>query len=253
MEGQQILQPDWNKFKIRASSLFVLFVEPQSKAAKERGELSATAKKHLYKVYIEAKWGRRKEIAAKQLEKGKLVEEQLIETLSIIDGEKYIKNTVREENEWITGEADIVAKDWTDDAKASWDHESFAPFIMEDIPSENFYQGQGYMWLYKKELHKVSRILVSAPQSIIDAELKRLLFSMDVTGEESTEYKEAAAEMLKNLVYDDVPIEQRIIRKSFILDQSIIDQIPAKVTAARLFLAEMEAAHNTFNLFKDAV
>ncbi len=37
---------DWNKTKIRCSSLGVLFTEPQSKADKDAGLLSKTAQTH---------------------------------------------------------------------------------------------------------------------------------------------------------------------------------------------------------------
>ena len=43
---------------IHCSSLGYLFTEPREKAKKDAGELSASAKEHLYKVYIEKYWGR---------------------------------------------------------------------------------------------------------------------------------------------------------------------------------------------------
>src|SRR6185312_10742265 len=107
---------DWNKWKCRCSSLHVLFVEPQKKADKDAGNLSATAKKHLYKVYIQEKWGRSRDITTKQMEKGHLVEKEIIDILSFLDDTLYSKNEERRENEWIQGCPDIVAEDHLDDA-----------------------------------------------------------------------------------------------------------------------------------------
>jgi hypothetical protein len=44
--------------------------EPQSKAAKDAGELSKTAKSHLLDVYIAEKYGRKRDIQTKQMRKG---------------------------------------------------------------------------------------------------------------------------------------------------------------------------------------
>ena len=43
---------DFSKTLIRSSSVGYLMTEPQSKAAKDAGELSKTAKSHLLDVYI---------------------------------------------------------------------------------------------------------------------------------------------------------------------------------------------------------
>lgn len=233
---------DWNKFKIRCSSLHVLFVEPQSKEAKEKGELSETAKKHLWEVYIEAKWNRSEEITTKQMTKGNLVEDEIIQILSFLDDKPYKKNTERRENEWVQGCPDVV-DEILDDAKASWKPKTFAPFIVNPIGKDNFYQMQGYLWLWDKPRGFVSRALVNCPPSLLKDELRKLLYSMDVATDENAEYKEAAAELIRNLTYDDIPLLERIVRREVIRDEAIIKQIPAKVQAARAYLAYMENCH----------
>jgi len=49
---------DFSEVKIHCSSLGHLFVEPKTKAAKDAGELSETAKSHLLKVYGKLYWRR---------------------------------------------------------------------------------------------------------------------------------------------------------------------------------------------------
>lgn len=234
------------KFKIRCSSLNVLFTEPQLKKDKEAGNLSATAKKHLYKVYIKEKWGREDDISTKAMKKGNLVEDQIIEILSFLDGTTYKKNTERRENEWIQGLPDIVAEDHLDDAKAAWDPMAFAPHIMEPLGDGNKYQMDGYLWLFNKPWGNVSRLLVDCPDSILKNELRRLLFAMNVATDTNPEYVAAAEELIGQLTYDDIPLEQRIIRKRVERDETIIAQIPAKVQKAREFLMEMERVHRGF-------
>ena len=233
---------DWNKFKIRCSSLHVLFIEPRSKEAKALGELSETAKKHLMEVYIDAKWNRSEDITTKMMTKGNLVEDEIIEIISFLDNKVYKKNTERKENEWIQGCPDVV-DEILDDAKASWKPKTFAPFIVNPIGDDNFFQMQGYLWLWNKPKGFVSRALVNCPDMLLKDELRKLLYSMNVVSDESPEYKEAAAELIRNLTYDDIPLEERIIRREVIRDETVIKQIPEKVTAARKYLAYIENCH----------
>ncbi len=58
---------DFSKTLIRSSSVGYLMTEPQSKAAKDAGELSKTAKSHLLDVYIAEKYGRKRDIQTKQM------------------------------------------------------------------------------------------------------------------------------------------------------------------------------------------
>lgn len=238
---------DWNNFKIRCSSLSVLFVEPKLKVDKEAGELSQTAKRHLYKVYIQAVWGRSKDISTKQMIKGKLVEDEIIEILGFLDNKQYKKNTERKENEWVQGCADVVS-DIIEDAKASWEPESFIPNLIEPLSDDYFYQGQGYCWLWDKPKFKISHALVNCPDSVLQNERRKLLFNMNVATDIAPEYLEAVVEMERNLIFDDIPIGQRIIRREVARDDEIIKQIPDKVIKARKFLAHLHKVHMNGNM-----
>lgn len=68
--------------KIRCSSLGSLFTEPKSKADKDAGNLSQTAKAHLIEVYARELWGVQVDITAKSVRKGVLCEEEAIDAIS---------------------------------------------------------------------------------------------------------------------------------------------------------------------------
>ena len=233
---------DFNLFKIRCSSLSVLFTEPQSKSAKEAGELSETAKKHLYEVYIEAKWGRSEDISTKEMEKGKLVQDQIMDILSFMEDVIYKRNTERKSNEWITGEADIIS-DIVTDIKASWKPSTFIPYLMGPIPAMYAYQNQGYMWLWDKPAARTVWGLVDCPEQILKKERQKLLYSLDVASDEADEYKEAVKELEFQLTFGDIPLSQRLIIKKSIRDEEIISQIPEKVRRARKFLQLLDENH----------
>jgi len=243
---------DFSKTLIRCSSLSCLFTEPRDKKAKEAGELSATAKKHLYKVYVKALWGKERDITTKYTEKGKLAQEEATTMLSRIDKVFYTTNRVRKSNDWISGECDIEVPDEVQDVKCSWDAETFAPNILEPLCDEYELQAQGYMWLWDKQRARVRYCLVSAPEKILLDEKYKLLRQMDVVTEESPEFIKAWEELKFNLTFDEIPIEHRVIDKIVYRDEEIIAKIPGKVTKAREFLQELHKTH-TRNLKTELV
>lgn len=238
----------WNEVKIRCSSLSSLFTEPQSKADREAGNLSKTAKSHLIEIYARELWGVEKDIVTKQMQKGITAEEEGITLLSIVDGNLYLKNDTRKENGWISGHADIVTDDAVLDLKLSWDAFSFLPKLTEDVDKNYFYQLQGYLWLYNRQKGRISYALIDTPDNIIQGECYRLLRSMDVVSEDSPEYVAAAKKLISNMKFSHIPHHHRVINHFVDRDDEIIAQIPAKVQKAREFLHELHQKH--FSLYE---
>jgi hypothetical protein len=237
---------NWNETLIRCSALYCLFTEPKSKEDKLAGRLSETAKTYLNKIYVEELWGKRREITTKQMEKGNLCEPEGIAIISMLDGVEYTKNEERKSDDYITGEADIVAEDCIHDIKCCWDAESFIPNLTDGINKADFYQAQGYMRLWNKPQARVRKCLISAPIEILKKELYYLFNKMGGT-EESPEYIMAAADVNFNLTFDEIPIEHRVIDIIVERDAEIIAAIPSKVAKAREYLAELHEIHMSLN------
>lgn len=234
---------DWNKTLIRCSSLSSLFTEPQAKADKEAGKLSATAKAHLIEVYARELWNVEKDIVTKQMQKGLQAEEEGLTLLSRVDKKLYVKNEYRETNEWLSGHADVVTDEWVLDLKLSWDAFTFLPKLTEEVNKNYFYQLQGYLWLYNRHRGRISYALIDTPDNIIQGEKYRLLRSMDVISEESPEYVAAAKKLESNMRFGHIPKELRVINHFVERDEEIIAKIPSKVEKAREFLIELHEKH----------
>ncbi len=99
--------PNFNEFRMRCSAIGALMTEPQLKADKEAGNLSATAKTALIKEYSRMVDERMDDIFSKPMQKGTQQEDESITTLSLYDGKFYVKNEQRLKNEFISGECDI--------------------------------------------------------------------------------------------------------------------------------------------------
>jgi hypothetical protein len=239
---------NWDEFKCRASALGCLFTDPLKKEDKLAGKLSATSKGYLAKAYIEALWDKKKDVTTKQMDKGIQCEPDAILMLSKLDGVKYLKNEVRETDDWITGHADIITDDEIFDVKCSWDAETFIKNLHEPVNKDYDYQLQGYMSLYNKPKARIRYCLVSAPLEVLKKELFYLFSRMDCATTESPEYLEAAAELNFNLTYDEIPIEHRVIDVIIPRNEEIIAQIPEKVEKAREYLKELYDRHMSLNL-----
>lgn len=233
----------------RASSLYKLFTDPKTKEAKEKGELSETAKAYMYDVYLEAKYGIREDVMTKEMQKGHIVEGKIIDILSDLDGkvgkDRYIKNDERKSNEWIQGECDVDAITHIDDAKACWDMSTLIPYFIEPLQKVYHYQSQGYMWLWDRPQGKVSRVMVDCPVELYKDEVAKLYWKSGVIWEGDPKFLIPLEKLRRQLIVEDyIPLEERVCRKEVIRDEAIISAIPGKVDAARRFLHEIARLHS---------
>src|SRR6266540_3726471 len=81
--------------------------EPQTKAAKERGELSKTCQKELIKIYCQEIYGRKKDITTNKMAKGTEAEPESIILFARVEKTMFYKNEEPLENEWAKGHVDI--------------------------------------------------------------------------------------------------------------------------------------------------
>ena len=244
---------NWDKVKIRCSSLGELMTEPQSKAEKEAGELSQTAKTMLINTYIQYKYNRKKEIETKQMRKGKDGEENGIEMLSLFTGRVLLKNDERLENDYFTGEPDVFEgedirnADFIWDTKLSLDIWTFLANVPKAINKDYNLQLQGYFSLTGAKRGAIAYVLADCPEHIIETEKYRLFQSMSVVSEEDAEFVRRAYELERNLSYPDIPLEEKILAFYVERNDELIEKMQDKVKKARLFLAEFEEKHLKFN------
>jgi len=237
----------FNETLIRCSQIGKLMTEPKTKAEKEAGNLSATAKEMLIEVYVREKYGREKDMASKYTEKGKLVEEESITMFSRLEKKIFEKNTERVTNDFLTGEYDLfigkspINADVIIDIKSSWDLFTFFANKKSDKLNDIYWwQLQGYMALSGAKKGIVAYCLTDAPESILLQEGKKLLYNMNVISEESPEYIKAYDKLVHSMVFADIPINERIIKFEIDRDDEAIDSIYNNVRKARKWLIEFD-------------
>ncbi len=244
---------NWNKTLIRSSAMGYLFTEPQAKADKDAGNLSKTAKTYLIDEYIRVKYGRERDVVTKQMQKGIEAENLAIEMLSIHQDRFLQKNEQRLSNDFITGLPDVFEGETIEtchflwDIKTSWNLWTYLANVPNKLESNYFYQLQSYMMLTGCKNAAIAYVLADCPENIIMDEKKRLLYQMNVVSEQSPDYLEAAAGLELNLIYPDIPNDQKILILPVDRDEEVIEQIKVKVIKAREFLQEFEQKHLKFN------
>jgi hypothetical protein len=246
----------WDEVLIRSSAMGYLFVEPQAKADKEAGELSKTAKSYLINEYIRIKYGREKDILTPAMSKGIDAEEMAIKMLSRYTKKELIKNQSRISNQYITGLPDVFdgetlnGCDFLWDIKTSWSLWTFLANVPDKLDPLYYYQLQSYMWLTGCKQAAIAYVLADAPQNLIEAEKKKLMYQMNVATEFNPEYVEAAAGIELNMIYPDIELSEKILIFPVERDEEVIEKMKAKVTKAREFLSEFEHKHLNFNQLK---
>ena len=125
--------------------------------------------------------------------------------------------------------------------------DTFTPKLIEKPDKSYDAQVNVYFSLTGATQGSIIYCLVSAPFSLIEAEKRKLLYNMDVISEESPEYKKAAAELEFNMVFDDIPQEERVIKHPVQRDEELIQKMKDKVPRLRQFLMDLDEKHSSLN------
>ena len=190
----------------RASALSAIMSD-----GKGKDELSVGAKTYVTKLAKEMIYGYDERVTTKYMDKGLRVEDESIDLYNAVHLTSHAKNMERKTNEWITGEADIVADDRIIDIKSSWCLTTF--YVLADQGRDTGYEWQlrAYMWLWDKPRADIAYCLVSTPDDLIGYESKQL-------------HK-----------VDHINRELRVTIVPYERDVALEDKIKIKVQAARVY------------------
>lgn len=206
------------QFKVRCSSLHKIIGEPKSKADKEAGKLTDTAKSAVRECVKFDLFGYQSFEGNKFTRKGNDLEEQAIKLSGLTRGLALKKNTERRENDFISGECDIYVptRKLIIDTKCSWDigsHPFFADEAEEKAKKAGYdIQMQGYMWLWECEQAQIDFVLFPTP------------FDLLSPYEDSGRYID---------LVEQIPQAQRITTLTINRDEKVIEKIKERVKAAQ--------------------
>ncbi len=156
-------------YKARCSSLKSLMTgRPLKSGGLDFGD---TVKSMIKRQVIFDVFGYRKSTDNQYTEKGKILEDDAIRAVGLLTGTMPIKNTERRNNQWVQGECDVLTPTALRDIKCSWSMDTH-PWFIEDAEAKvkecgYDWQGQGYMWLWDREVHYVDFVLLPTPSTLL--------------------------------------------------------------------------------------
>jgi hypothetical protein len=215
-------------------------------------QLSESAKKYLVKAYAIEKYNRIPDVTTKQMVKGTTAEDAAIDLFSFIEDRAHEKNRQQLRNDFICGTPDlfdgkdILESDEVIDVKCSWDIFTFLANISNPFNQMYYYQLQGYMALTGAKKGTLAYCLVNTPDEMINQEKKNAFFRMQCVTEEDPRFKARALTIERNMIFDDIPAQERVLKYSIDRDDAVITQIYEKVKKCREFLLEFEKEHLFF-------
>jgi hypothetical protein len=187
-------------FKIRASQCWKIMSN-----AKTKGELSQTCKTYLESWYSNDN----EEIYSKYMDKGNQVESELIDFMAQQLG-YGLAEKCRESasNEFMQGSCDVVTIDAIIDVKASYNRNTLHKQVIEGLKDEYYWQMLVYLELYKRDKGIIFHGLMNTP---------------------STDWSD-------EIVYEDMPENERWIAYQFNYDIDKITAIKERVEMCRAYL-----------------
>jgi len=191
-------------FRIRCSQIGKIIGN-----AKVKGELSQTCKTYLHEWYANDN----EQIHSKYMDKGNQVEDELINFMADVLGFGMAdKNKVRVSDEFMEGECDVDLPNCVVDVKASWNRKTLQQQVIDGINSDYEWQLQGYCHLYNKPKAILFYGLMNTPETDYNAEV----------------------------VYEDMPTNERWIAYQFDYDIDKITAIKERVELCRAYLIEYD-------------
>ena len=220
--------------KIRSSQVGNIMTEPKLKSDKDAGNLSETAKTYIKQLFRENKFGIKKGIINKYIEKGLYNEEKAITMLSDFDNNLYFKNEKFFENDFICGTPDIIT-DIIIDIKCSFDLWTF-PFADDKVNSMYYWQMQSYMALCDKQSAKLAYVLTDTPEFMIKRELSQLMYKIAISPDDSDErLTEMYSRVEREMKFEDMELKDRICTFDIQRNDTDIERIYKQVEKCRKF------------------
>jgi hypothetical protein len=195
------------------------------------------------------KWSPNKDIGSKHTEKGKEVEADAISLVSVLDGVLLYKNEERVEDDHFSGLPDafqgdnLLSAEIIHDVKCPWDIETYFSYLGKELPSNYYWQMQGYMAITGAKIAKIHFCMVNTPEHQIKDASDRLLRRMNVISELSPEFIKAQKELYNNMTFDDIPLNERRLLFTVERNDEDIEKARKRVVQCREYLAEFEKMH----------
>lgn len=222
-----------------------------------RDAISPGTKTYLYNLYVEKEYGISNiesfaEISNRTFQmNGSKSERFAIDLLSTIDGVCYEKNKAWYENDYYSGIPDIIPPGTVKEIKTVYNFSNFVSLHFRKDTKNNQFQIQCYLDLLEVESGEIVYVLVGLNGEERDRYIEYAKEKYRFDGYNDQEIGRKIKKIEKNCDFDHIPYEKRVIRRQYKRNPYDIRLIKKKVTAARAFLAKIDAKFNKSVILAD--
>jgi len=198
-------------------------------------EMGETAKGYVRDLWRQTEYGYREEVMTDEMLKGHLCEQDSLALVQkVLGGEFRPKNTLRLQNDYITGTPDVILKreDFVEDVKTSYNLRTFSESAMTPA---YFWQAMGYLWLSGKTKYRLIYCLVPTPDELITEQKKRFYFRFNCD-ESNPDYVRISDQIdHNNNLISTISAEKRIRVFEFDFEPEKIEMLKDRVGLARQY------------------
>jgi hypothetical protein len=214
-------------------------------------QLSQTVINEMCEIYALEKYGKRTISGGgtkpHSLDKGRIGEYAAIDLLSKIDNYSYKKNERFISNAYFKGKPDILIsigdtlKDivGVKEIKVPYDYPSFLKLYNDPIDKDNSWQMQGYMDILKLDESELVHCLVSMPETMLNSRMEELCARLKIIGICDDEITQRCDFLKNDMVYDNIPDEEKIIRYTVYRNQQRAKEARGRVKLARKWITQL--------------
>lgn len=235
------------EFKIRASKANSIMATPRLKSE----TLSQGCKTYCESWLIENMFNRKEHIHSKYIDKGNETEEESFNLMvKVLKLHMFYKNTERREDDYKTGEPDVLFNDYIIDNKSSYSLKTF-PIFERKLNPDYFAQMQVYMDLFDLPKAKVVYTLNNTPINILEREIKWLnnddekqIVAMNhvFTTKYWEEIKERFFPTAKKIDFTSIEDVRRVKVFDVDRDKDFINNVHIKVKGCREYINQLVKA-----------
>jgi hypothetical protein len=186
---------------------------------------------------------------------GVLSENKSLNMVSELDGVKYRIHKGLVKDKFLKGILDAFSGNSIKKAKKVMEiktcqnMQSLVSLIKdEEVRSNYYWQLMGYLAMTGADEGEICHCVVTYPERIINDEIQRFLHKVKPFGFDG-EYIDREIERIRfNLSFDEIPIEQRVVRFSVSRNDDDVKNIREKVKTCRKWLNSFDKIHSNLNI-----
>jgi hypothetical protein len=197
-------------------------------------ELPQTAKSYIEELWLKERYGYQAPLVTDVLLKGNICEQDAIGLVSRVYPCPEFRTKCKRyfEDDYFTGNPDVLLKKIIEDIKNAWSIHTF--FNTTELDPIYYGQGQVYMHLAGRTKFRVYHCLVNTPLELVHAEQKKYYWKFG-GDEDNPHYKEAARQIERNHNFDHIPESDRVKLFEFDYDPSYISELKKRVEMGRQY------------------